>query len=204
MKRFLFLILILVVSVQAQLPSHPIGVLSVKLEPYKLYFLGMPFDNTNAYNNIMSQLPEGSTFSSWDKSAFKYSMHKIKNGRTGNQDVQRGDGFFISTSEEITLRLYGDVPDSTNFTKQLNRGFNMCSLPYPVDTDLSTDSLVDSLMSGSMIITWDSDAQKYTVALKTKDKWTQDEILISPEQGFWINQKIGRLVWDTSKPYVYP
>lgn len=204
MKRFLFLILMLAGSIQAQLSSHPIGVLSVKLEPYKLYFLGMPFDNTNAYNNIISQLPEESTFSLWDKSAFRYSMHKIGNDKKDKQDIQRGDGYFISASQEVTLRIYGDVPDSTNFTKRLKRGFNMCSLPYPVETNLSVDDLTQHLKSGSMIITWDNDTQRYNIAYRSRQKWSKDEIIISPEQGFWIKQNARRLVWDTSKPYVYP
>lgn len=204
MKRLLFLFLMVSFCSQAQVASHPIGVMTIELEPYKLYFLGMPFDNTNTYENIVAQLPPGSTFSTWDKSAFRYATQKVKEDKLDGQDVKRGDGFFISVSELIYLRVYGLVPDSTNFIKKLERGFNMCSLPYPVETNISNDALMDNLESGSIIIRWDNDEQRYNIASKKKDKWSQDEIIITPEQGFWINQKTRRLVWSTSKPYHYP
>jgi hypothetical protein len=204
MKKLILLLTFITTLTFAQIVSHPVGYTSTLLEPYRLYFLGMSYENTNMYADIVAQLPTNSVISTWNKSAKVYEQGRIENHSSPTGTISRGDGFFVSVPETTRLFLFGKVPVSTNFVKEISKGLTMTGLPYPTIFNVMSNSLSRDLKSGSIIMTWNPEIQRYTVYKKKGSDWNSNDIVIYPDEGFWIKQKGDETLWETEKPYIWP
>lgn len=204
MKKALLGLLLFVSCTYGGVVSKPVGVISVSLEPHKLYHLSMPFNNTNAYNSIISQLSPESTITAWDRLEQRYILTKPGQQSPPLQTINAGDAFYISVPEHTKLKLYGWVPDATNTVSTIPNGISMHGFAYPTVFNFSNSDLSKDLENGSLLLLWDNNTHRYNIFRKTKTGWPASDILISPQQGFWIKRKGGELLWETVKPYLWP
>ena len=190
--------------VQAEIVSKPYGIITVPLEPYKLYHLGMPFDNEHTYLNLLEQLPEGSLISIWNNLNRKYVFSIVEQSNENDLIIKKGDAFYVSVTEPVKLKLYGKVPDATNSVKVIPNGISMTGLMYPTQFEFNNSQLSEELKFPSTLIAWDNELQIYKIFRKTKSGWINEEILFAPHEAFWIKRKGEVLLWQVTKPYSYP
>ncbi len=198
------------------------GYIRIGVASRGLYQIHYPLMGLNqpsvTVNDIMGDLPNGSSLTFWDAAAQDYLSGPTTEVKLlgawipGTNDLtQKTFWLQVGDSAQAAFDIYltGEVPDARSLphaTVSLavagSNTVNLAGYAYPAEIRWTDTSFAQAAGNGSSMSTFDPATQTYLTAVKQNGVWSRDPLL-QPGQGFWLHSS-GLAQWTETKPYLYP
>ncbi|HDD25297.1 MAG TPA: hypothetical protein ENF52_07665 [Chloroflexi bacterium] len=119
-------------------------------------------------------------------------------------------GFWIkvpdtAASNEYEVYMLGEVPDrfsAPTSTTDIASGSTLVGYMYPSEILWTNTHLARNAVIGDMMYYWDG--TNYIANNKTFMGWSDPNLLITPDMGFWFCTSRSGTNWVEVKPYTWP